>query len=451
MPPPAIYSNSSCPCPRQKLQLRFVVVEPDRLRLHYSKCIDAQRKLPVFENRRGRPPGSGLNDEDVLDRIEMTLTANPSLSVRRAITAEIGPDDTASLRRLERKLAKRRKSKAPALSGTDELPRSSYRERAVTEQVFDLESFKRYMASKGALPGQVDLNAHEFAFDHRTIAHLCQDQDTHATRMVTSTAGSMAVLSPPDPASWPDRAVALAWEQSSQAVCLSPEEKAAWDATDGQYWRLMNDWWTPWWRKVLPLWHKPDLSMTAALTRIAYQNGWLAAERQRMGRAIDFAAKLSSERREPIPASKMRSLPARILALIWRRLRVAAFRLRYPRARPLIQGRDVVSSAGDQLVFMPAWGSFKVDSVGHRYMDVDIYVRAEGSGMRIVHRAAIHPGCLSRRIRIDPDPVDTREPDEPIGASEAADTILEIEAIADWMARPALGRMLHGSPHRFPG
>lgn len=53
--------------------------------------------------RTGRPPGTGLDDNATLDRIENLLVADPDLSMRAAIIRVVGDAD-ATIRRLQRKL-----------------------------------------------------------------------------------------------------------------------------------------------------------------------------------------------------------------------------------------------------------------------------------------------------------------------------------------------------------
>lgn len=61
--------------------------------------------------RAGRPIGSGLDDEAVLDAIEAAMAAEPELSMRAAIV-RIAGDEAADVRRLQRKLGFRAQARA---------------------------------------------------------------------------------------------------------------------------------------------------------------------------------------------------------------------------------------------------------------------------------------------------------------------------------------------------
>lgn len=381
--------------------------------------------------RRGRPRNSGLDDDAVLDRIEAELRSRPGISTRQAIIAASGGDHPSSIRRLERKLQDRRRASATQDAGTtwadleSILLDASFLCSPISTYVTDKASLIHHMRRSTAIGyAMVRLNAHEHAFDHRTLARIAIGENDEV-RLSTTTTGRSEIIAPPQAGDYVSRAVHLAWEQTGQCVVLSPEEQKAWDETDGAYWRVMNDWFTPRWRKILPMWRRPDLSMTRALKRIALENGWRAAEVH--GRGIDLDAKLSCEAREPIPPSRMTTLPERLLRATRDRLSWWGWRILHPRTAvfPLVSGPFATLFPGDSLYFAERYG-VQVDSVGDRYTNVDLHLQRHASGLRQVHRAVVEPGCLVRNTwRKEPIPPET-----------AADMMLRIEELADRMFAP---------------
>lgn len=381
--------------------------------------------------RRGRPRNSGLDDDAVLDRIEAELRARPGISTRQAIITASGGDHPSSIRRLERKLQDRRRSFEPNRAGTTWADLEaimgdlSFRCSPISTYVTDRTSLIHHMRRSTSIGyAMVVLNAHEHAFDHRTLARIAIGENDEI-RLSTTTTGRSEIIAPPEAGDYLSRAVHLAWEQTGQCVVLSPEEQRAWDETDGAYWRVMNNWFTPRWRKILPMWRRPDLSMTRALKRIALENGWRAAESH--GRGIDLDARLSYETREPIPPSRMTTLPERVLRAAKEKASWWGWRILHPRTMvfPLVSGPFATLFPGDSLYFAERYG-VQVDSVGHRYTNVDLHLRGHDSGLRRVHRAVVEPGCLVRNTwRKEPIPPET-----------AADMMLRIEDLADRMFAP---------------
>ena len=345
--------------------------------------------------RRGRPLNSGEPDDAILQAIEADLQADPALSVRKAIMGRL-PDDTISpdsvRRRLERKLRRRRAERAEDKARSDRLqgfwnsgPRkdvaelhSLMREMGMepplyAEDIACSADLDRYIEAHRSLYQIVRLNACETAFDHMASSYLRVDRDRGGISLVSGT-GSMEVIGPPATERFDERATLIAWEQGTHAVVLSPEEQASWAATDGAYWRMRHDYNTPLWRKLLPLWRKPDLSMTAALTGIAHRNAWEAHLRRLSGKPIDYDGKLSFETRGSVPASAMVPLPERA----WRRVRDAA-RLAWWRYRhrhviyPRLHGGSMVTPEPGLAVHVCRYHStVMVDSIGPGSHDIHL-------------------------------------------------------------------------------
>lgn len=302
----------------------------------------------------------------------------------------ISPESTC--RRLERKL-QRRRSEDARRQASSELRQAFWRDGheadvsevhawmhdlgmeppLYAESITDAVDLKRYVERNRSLYEIVDLNAHEAAFDHMASTYLHAVGEAGGIGLVSGT-GTIEILSPPRTGRFSERAAVMAWEKGEHAVVLSPEEQTSWDATDGRWWRMRHDYGTPRWRKILPTWRKPDLSMTAALREIAHRNAWEAHLLELDGKPIDYAGKLSYELRDPVPASTMVTLPTRVARRVRDVVLGAYWRFRY---RHVIYPRQhgssmVILEPGLAVHVCEFHSSVVVDSIGPGSHDVHL-------------------------------------------------------------------------------